>query len=284
MNLPTEYGMAWSVHAFDIDTNEVLISHNPDSVLSTASVGKLFLLHTLLTGVDNGDYSLEDLVTRRPSEYMDESGLWHLLQVDTLTLYDVAVLIGATSDNAATNTLTRVIGLERVQAHTRALGYQHSAMNDVIRWPIPPGKPERLSEGSAAELSEFMARLATDQDLTAESADVFRTWLGAGMDLSMIGAGFDFDPLAHNSFDRGVWIVNKTGTISTVRADIGIVMGRERRVAYAVIANWDAAEDTLRDEPRTLALRTMKQLGLQFGDHVRWGRSDFARDHREGSR
>ncbi|WP_279072908.1 serine hydrolase [Microbacterium lacticum] len=57
--------------------------------------------------------------------------------------------IGAVSDNAATNTLARVIGLPVVQEHTRALGYTASGLDDIVRWPLPPGAPRTLSHATA---------------------------------------------------------------------------------------------------------------------------------------
>lgn len=143
----------------------MLLRHDPEAVQDTASVGKIFLLHRLLAEVDAGTRTLEERVTRRPVEAIEDSGLWYLLQADELSLYDVAALIGAVSDNAATNTLGRVIGIPVVQEHTRALGYTASALDDIVRWPIPPGAPRTLSHANAAELVRFMSRLADGADL-----------------------------------------------------------------------------------------------------------------------
>lgn len=243
LTLSTAHNTQWSVLVTDIDSGEVLLSHAADRVLDTASMGKIFLLHRLLTEVDAGARSLEEQVTRRPVEHMDESGIWHLLQQSTLSLYDVAALIGAFSDNAATNTLCRVIGLPSVQAHTRALGYEASGLDDVVRWPIPTGASPTLSHANAEELVLFVARTAQGQDLSPASADTLQRWLGAGTDLSMVASAFNLDPLAHYQFDRDVWLWNKTGTVSNVRADAGLVMGRQRRVAYAALANWQPGAD-----------------------------------------
>ncbi len=250
-------GVRWSARAVDIDSGQVLFELDPDRVQDTASVGKIFMLHRLLTEVDAGGRSLEDRVTRRPVEWMDDSGLWYLLQQSDLSLYDVAALIGAVSDNAATNTLVRVIGLDVVQEHTRALGYRDSGLDDCVRWPIPPGAPTTLSHGTAAELVRFCARLARGKDLSHASVDVLQRWLGAGMDLSMVASAFGLDPLAHYGFDRDVWLWNKTGTIGNVRADTGVVMSRSRRIGYAVLANWQRGMD-IRDE----VLSAMRDAGL----------------------
>lgn len=256
VDLPTQNGTVWSVLVQDVDTGEVLLRHDPDTVQDTASVGKIFLLHRLLAEVDAGTRSLEERVTRRPVEAIEDSGLWYLLQADELSLYDVAALIGAVSDNAATNTLGRVIGIPTVQEHTRALGYAASALDDIVRWPIPPGAPRTLSHATATELVRFMTRLADGADLSPASADTLRRWLGAGMDLSMVASAFELDPLAHWGFDRGVWLLNKTGTISRVRADTGLVLSPTRRIAYAVLANWDRGADG-----RGPVLAAMRRIG-----------------------
>ncbi|WP_234037436.1 serine hydrolase [Leucobacter sp. L43] len=253
---PDAHGTRWSVLAVDVDSGEELLRHDAARVLDTASIGKVFLLHRLLAEADAGTRSLEDRVTRRPVEWMDNSGLWYLLQADSLSLYDAAALVGAVSDNAATNTLCRVIGLDTVQEHTRSLGYVDSALDDVVRWPLPPGAPRTLSHASAEELVRFVMRTARAEDLSPASADTLQRWLGAGMDLSMVASAFGLDPLAHYFFDRGIWLWNKTGTVSNVRADAGLVMSGERRIAYAVLANWRRGADA-----RDGVLASMREVG-----------------------
>ena len=73
---PTVDGIRWSALVQDADTGEVLLSEQPDLVLSTASIGKVFLLHRLLVDVDEGLRSLDEVVTRSPDE-MDRR-LWPL--------------------------------------------------------------------------------------------------------------------------------------------------------------------------------------------------------------
>lgn len=265
IEFPSDFNCRWSVLVRDIDSGEVLLSHAPDRVLSTASIGKVFLLHRLLREVDEGTRSLDEVVARRPSEKIGGSGIWQLLQQDTLSLYDLGALIGAVSDNFATNTLARVVGLEAVTEHTRALGYEHSRLNDIIRWPIPPGMPRYLSEGNASELVDFVERVQRGDGLSPASSDVLRGWFGAGMDLSMVGSVFDLDGPDHNEFDNGVWFWNKTGTLTTVRADIGVVMTPTQRVAYAALAQWDRGEDA-----RGPVLETMAEIGLLIGDALGW--------------
>lgn len=250
-------GINWSVRAVDIDSGEELISHRSSLALDTASIGKIFLLHSVLRLEAEGSLGLEEQLTRRPNEAMDNSGLWYLMQANTLSIYDVCALIGAVSDNAATNTLCRRVGLDLVRSHTRELGINDSSLDDVVRWPIPSGFPPNLSTGSAAELSWFMAALAKNELLDRSGCDTLRRWLGAGMDCSMVAAPLNLDPLAHYFYDRGIWLWNKTGTTSSVRCDIGVIDSGQRRIAYAALANWERGTDH-----RDRALATMYDIGV----------------------
>lgn len=236
-------GVRFSALAFDVDTGERVFAHHESDELDTASMGKVFLLHTTLQLMVEGRIDLGEHLQRRPSERVDESGIWYLMEQESLSIYDVAVLIGAFSDNFATNVLIRRVGLENVAAQVAELGYRNSGLHDFLRWPRPAKAPRTLSTGTAAELSDFMARHAKDEFWDESTNEVFRRWLGAGADTSMVASAFDLDPLAHYNYQRDVWVWNKTGTDSSIRADAGIVMTPRRRVAYALFANWEKATD-----------------------------------------
>lgn len=255
--------ITWSVHAFDIDSGADVLSYAPTRALDTASIGKVFLLHSVLRLEAEGALQLEEKITRRPNEWMDNSGLWHLLQTDTLSVYDLCALIGAVSDNAATNTMCRRVGLDLVHAYTNELGIVDSSLDDIVRWPIPAGFPPRLSTGNAGELSGFVSRLARNELLDASGCDTLRRWLGAGVDCSMVASSMNFDPLAHDFYDRDLWLWNKTGTTSRVRGDIGVLSTPARRVAYSVLANWERGTDH-----RDAAMATMRGVGVFLRGHV----------------
>ncbi|AZU01802.1 serine hydrolase [Brevibacterium linens] len=249
-------GVRFSALAFDVDSGERVFAHNENDELDTASMGKVFLLHTALQMSKDGTLDLEERLHRRPSERVDESGIWYLMEQDDLSIFDIALLIGAFSDNFATNVLIRRVGLANVADQVVKLGYRNSGLHDFLRWPRPAKAPRTLSTGTAAELSDFMARHAKEEFWDESTNEVFRRWLGAGADTSMVASAFDLDPLAHYNYQRDVWVWNKTGTNGTIRADAGIVMTRTRRVAYAVFANWEPGTDRVVD-----VMPIMRQAG-----------------------
>lgn len=249
---------AWSVRITELSTGETLWEHDPDRVLKTASVGKVFLLAEVARRFEDGTLHPEEVVAAEPEDRVADSGILYLLQQQDLRLDDLCLLIGAVSDNMATNILLRRLGLDEVQCATKELGFTASGLRDRVRLNRSRDDPLTLSTGTAAELSDFVARLHADTIHSAAVSQQMRTWLGVNTDLSMVARAFRLDPLAHTESDGGFELWNKTGTISDARIDIGYVRraGSGLGVGYAVLANWAWGEDH-----RDPVLDTMGWLG-----------------------
>ncbi|MFJ9391757.1 serine hydrolase [Nocardioides sp. NPDC101246] len=218
----------WSILAVDTGSGETLVESTPDLLLPTASVAKIFLLHHLAELLDE-DESLGQLMLRKDSvEPVADSGLWQHLDAPALTLNDCARLVGAVSDNLATNVLLGHVGLAPVQAVARRLAAGGSMLNDSVRDARGPGDAPMLSIGCAAD---WVAYFRTPHPTVM-------SWLAPSTDLSMVSAAFGLDPLAHTdpAHDLRVW--SKTGTDEGVRAEVGLLDVGGRRAAYAVICRF----------------------------------------------
>lgn len=255
----------WSVCVRDANTGEVLAAHTPEILLKTASIGKIFLLAEAARALAAGELAADEPLTWRDDELIGDSGLWHRLSLRTLPAVDVCALVGAVSDNVGTNVLVRRLGLDPTRAMARRLGCAESHLVDRIRLERTPDTPPTTSLGRADELSAAMTTLhrcslGLDDTLPAGIAAQTLAWLGANTDLSMVAAGFDLDPLGHDEFDRGIWLRNKTGTISTARIDVGVAHTPDgRALAWMVGANW--SEDV---DPRDDVLAAMRALGADL--------------------
>jgi beta-lactamase class A len=93
-------------------------------------------------------------------------------------------------------------------------------------------------------------------------------WLSLNADLSMVGGALGLDPLCHDAPDRGLQLWNKTGTISDVRGDVGVVDGPACAVAYAVLTEWD---DARHPDGRDAALHGMNRVGQALRSWVEEG-------------
>lgn len=250
-----------------------LFETNPRDQLKTASVGKLFLLAETMRQAEDGDISLDDVVDRdleQPDDPMEDSGLLYMLAQRTLSVADLGVLIGAVSDNYATNLLIEHVGLDNVQRCARqTLGYTSSNLLDKVRWERPtfPDVPDDMSCGSADELCDYMVRLSCGTLISKAASQQIERWLGADADTSMVSGAFNVDPLAHWPEDAGFRLRHKTGTESDVRCDVGFVTdtATSRTVAYAVLANWDRWQygdlrDQVLDQMHGIGVRTRRYL------------------------
>ncbi len=249
-------GESLSITVLDLDTGETVDEHAGDVVRSTASVAKILLLAELSARLDADPGAMPYRLTRTANDTVGDSGLWQHLEVESLSVRDLAVLIGAVSDNLATNVLLRHLGLDAVAERARLFGLEHTALHDRVRDHRGPEHPQRLSSGTSNELARLMGAL--DERVLG--------WLRLGVDLSMVGAGLGLDPLAHGEPDRRLRFVNKTGTDVGVRCDVGRIEGPTRRLAYAVLANWTPSDphDTQRDD----VLAEMRSLGLDLARAV----------------
>ncbi|MCZ3387818.1 MAG: class A beta-lactamase-related serine hydrolase [Actinomycetia bacterium] len=264
VNLPAD--VRWSVRVVHSASRTPLIEVEAERECATASIGKILLLISISERIESGELSPDTLLDRADLYPVAESGLWQHLDVDRLSVADLCSLVGATSDNLATNVLITLAGLDSVAATGRRLGMTKTALHDIVRDHRLPEHPPALSSGSAKDLVH-LCRLLDDADQVspAVSGQVTK-WLSTNTDLSMVASAFGLDPLAHGDTDRGIRLWNKTGTNDGVRCDVGVAHFGGESVTYAVLANWTPPEpnDTTRDD----VLAAMRAIGVLIKDSL----------------
>ncbi|MGA7049936.1 MAG: serine hydrolase [Mycobacterium sp.] len=256
----------WSICIRD-HAGRKLASRNPNFSMKTASIGKLLLLAEVARQCDAGELDNTELLGRDPKLLVADSGIWQYLRVDKLSIHDLCVLIAAVSDNIATNVLLKRVGFQRLRELSGALGLIETGLLDYVRDHRGPDDLWTLSIGSAAELSRFMNQMTRKELISQNVSEQLDRWLATGVDLSMVASAFGFDPLAHSESDRELYIRNKTGTDTGIRADVGIVGNGSMRLSYAAIANWEAVDPSLRDT----ALAAMRSIGKALRDILQEG-------------
>lgn len=246
-----------SVCLLDADTGEPLAELAPNTVRPTASVGKVLLLIAVSRLVQQGRLDLAMAVPQLPADAVADSGLWQYLHTRSFSVADLAVLVGAVSDNLATNALLRVVDLPSVHAVAEMLELRSTRLQDRVRDIRRPDHPPTLSTGTAVELAGLLGRLHRGECFGPEASTRVLGWLNLDTDTSMVAGAFGLDPLAHAEPDRGRWLTHKTGTDTGIRAEVGVLSGPLLSVAYAVLAEFD---DALRDE----VLAAMRDWGLRI--------------------
>ncbi|HET8599235.1 MAG TPA: serine hydrolase [Segeticoccus sp.] len=256
--LTTVEGVRWSAQVRDAATGEVLDALTPATVLTTASVGKLFLLLEVAEQLADGRLDPDLVLDVSDDDLIADSGLLQHFRNQSQRVADLALLVGAVSDNLATNVLLRHVGLEATTAQAERRGFADTRLLDQVRDDRPADDPLTLSRGRGDELCALVSEIHQRAEAADPVAAQVRRWLGTDTDLSMVAAAFGLDPLAHVDPDEGLALFNKTGTERGVRIDVGAASGPAGALAYAVLGNWDAAAQP---ELRGPVLAAMRQVG-----------------------
>jgi beta-lactamase class A len=261
----------WSIRIVDAVGAGILAEHEPYQQCETASVGKVFLLIEVARRLESGELDPDQRIAIPEEHRVADSGLLYRMRDQRVTVDDAALLVGAVSDNLATNALLALCGLDAVRAVAPGLGFADTSLHDFIRNERTPDLPWTPSYGTAAELAELMRRLgAGEVDSPAVSGRVL-DWLAADTDTSMVADALLLDPLAHVEAEyQGMVLRHKTGSTSFARIDIGHLAGPSASVAYAVAANWKHSDDDL----RAPVLDAMHAIGEELRAHVTGRRRD----------
>ncbi|WP_111765550.1 serine hydrolase [Nakamurella deserti] len=233
--------LRWSVALVDADTGAAIRSQDGDLVARTAGVGTLLLLTTAARLIVTGRLSPAERLRRTAADTAGGSGIWQHLAVDELAVRDLCQLVGSAGDNLATNVLLRRVGLETVRETAALLELRDTALLDRVRDHRGPDDPATPSTGTAVELARLMAAMAVRRLIDPDVSQLMLGWLADRSDLSMVPAGWGWDPLAHTARGAPVRLHHTTGVDAGVRCDVGVVVGPWRTVAYAVLADWDPA-------------------------------------------
>ena len=257
-------GVEVSASILDLHSGKALVSIDDRIVLPTASIGKVLLLievSALLTARDFSGYGILD---KTPRDLVGDSGVWQHMQAPALPVADLATLVGATSDNMATNLLLSRVGLDAVRKRTESLGLSRTALLDLVRDKRGPDDAPQLSVGSTAELSWLFGALARGEIVDPLTSQRVMGWLSLNCDLSMVASAFGLDPLAHRMPDHNTLLVNKTGTDLGIRAEVGALRGGRASVSYAVSVHFPDRDL----QSRLKVLAAMRTVGEELLDYV----------------
>jgi beta-lactamase class A len=233
-------------------------------VLPTASIGKILLLVEVSARLTERDFTGYGILDKTPRDAVGDSGIWQHLQAPSLPVADLATLVGATSDNLATNVLLRQVGLDAVRTRTESLGLMRTALLDLVRDSRGPDDAPQLSVGSTAELAWLFAALARGEIVDTLTSSRVLGWLSLNSDLSMVASAFGLDPLSHRGTDHGVLLVHKTGTDTGVRSEAGVLRGPRTAVAYAASVQFNDSGLAA----RLRVLDALRVVGLDILEYV----------------
>ena len=196
----------------DLSTGDHFFLHE-DEVFAQASSIKITVLTNLYLQAQQGKITLKDLYSVQSSDLVADSDIMNGLTpgVTRVTLRDLATMMVAVSDNAATNVLIDKLGMQNVNAMLDSLGLTHTRLRRKMM-DLQAAKEGRENISTPREMMQLLEAIYRGKVLDKDStADFFKL-------LSTNKSSFiprDLPP--------DLKIANKPGELEAVRNDSGIV-------------------------------------------------------------
>ena len=204
--------------------------------MPAASTIKVLISAALWCAIEEGELDAGRRLLAGEAPAPGGGGLLESLDRATaLTLADLDVLMLAVSDNAATNALIDVVGLERVNGLAARLGLARTA---VRRKMMDVGAAERGDDNttSAADMASLMAALGRADQIPLRACRRV---------LHGLGQSHHTDVIARHLSAPGRVVASKQGMLDAVLHDVALVEDGRARVALAVLSTPAAAAEGL---------------------------------------
>ena len=223
--------VAVAVYHFESDSHW---SVRGDVVMPTASLIKLPVMVEAYRQVAAGKVKLDQRIELKKEDMVQGSGILtsHFSPGTTISLRDAIRLMIVYSDNTATNLVADAIGLPSTSAAMKELGYPETQLHSKVfrrDVSIAPERSEKYGLGSttAIDMVNLVTRLKRGELAGPEATAAMLDHLVNCDDKSRF-------PLLLPST---VKVAHKTGSVTRVRTDAGLLMGPGCTIALCVLTD-----------------------------------------------
>lgn len=165
------YSGKWTYALTDLGSGEH-IGLAEDEVMPMASLIKVPVLVSLYQAVHGGSIDLGDRIRYGEEHRCLGSGvLARLTPGVEMTVRDAAVLMIIISDNAATNMVIDLVGLERINETMRRLGLEKTALFQRLGDPKAGLDARKMSVSTASEMTRLLALIARHEAVSPEASE-----------------------------------------------------------------------------------------------------------------
>ena len=215
------------VAILDLTDGHQYLLHAQD-VFPQASSIKICVLAELYRQAQQGKLKLTDIYTVNVADLVPDSDIMGGLTpgVTRITLRDLATMMVAVSDNAATNALIDRVGMENVNAFLDSLGLRHTRLRRKMM-DLKAAAEGRENVSSPAEMMSLLEALYRGKVLNQELTGDFFKVLSTHKD-SWIPRDLPDD----------MKIANKPGALEGVRNDSGVVFVEKRPYILCVMTTY----------------------------------------------
>jgi beta-lactamase class A len=251
-----------SLFAKNLDTG-VAIGIRESEPVRTASTIKLPILLSVFDAVARGQAKWTDLLTVTAAEKVSGTGIIGSEISDgvQLPLRDAVNLMMVLSDNTATNLILERFSADSVNAYLDKLGIKTTrSMRKILG-----ANAERRGVSAAGKLPEnqkYGIGLSTPHDMVAILEKLERGEIvspdASKQILEIMRRCQDGNGIRRRF--SGVKIINKTGALDALRADVGIVYAKGGRIAMAITVDGIPKPDWSPENPGLLMIADLAKL------------------------
>jgi beta-lactamase class A len=245
------------LHACDID-GDAEVALDADVEVVTASVFKVPVLLELMRQGSAGDVDLRQRVcVPADRRTLGPTGLSVMQDDVDVSLRDLAFMMMSVSDNTATDVIMELIGVDRIASTLESLGFVHTAVPDdcaailtglledlgtsddlvgmaeVDRALLDKARaldPARTNRTTPREMTRLLSMIWRDEAAPPEACAQVRRIMALQVWPHRLSSGFG----------DGIKVAGKTGTLPSVRNEVGVVTYPDgRRYAVAVFTRSD---------------------------------------------
>jgi len=211
----------------DLKTGNHFFLHE-DEVFAQASSIKITVLANLYLQAQQGKLKLTDLYTVQQSDLVPDSDIMNGLTpgVTRITLRDLATMMVAVSDNAATNVLIDRVGMQNVNSMLDSLGLTHTRLRRKMM-DLQAAKEGRENISTPREMMTLLDAVYNGKVLNKEMTADFFKMLSTNKN-SWIPRDLPPD----------VKVADKPGALEAIRNDSGIVFVEGRPYVICVMTGY----------------------------------------------
>ncbi len=211
----------------DLTDGHKYLLHAND-IFPQASSIKICVLAELYRQAQQGKLKLTDLYTVNAADLVQDSDIMGGLTpgVTRITLRDLATMMVAVSDNAATNVLIDRLGMDNVNAFLNAQGLRDTRLRRKMM-DVKAAAEGRENISTPGEMSKLLEALYRGQILNKEMTEDFFKVLSTHKD--------SFIP---RDLPDDLKIANKPGELEGVRNDSGVIFVDKRPYILCVMTTY----------------------------------------------
>ncbi len=219
------------VAILDLTDGRTMLLH-ADEIFPQASSIKITVLAELYRQAQSSKLKLTDIYTVDKADLVPDSDIMGGLTpgVTRITLRDLATMMVAVSDNAATNVLIDRVGMENVNAMLSSLGLKNTRLRRKMM-DINAAKEGRENVATPREMMALLEAIYHGKIVNAEMTRDLIAVLSTHKDSAI-----------RKAIPDTVVSADKPGELEAVRADSGIVFAQDRPFVVCVMTTYLKSE------------------------------------------